>query len=91
MTYALDNGMHDIDVFVVYTDSETYYGKIHPSVALKKYRMVTSKKNAKLIVMGMQSNGFTIADPNDSGMLDIVGFDAAVPDLVKRFVDGELD
>ena len=30
-------------------------------------------------VVGMTSNGFTLADPNDRGMLDVVGFDTSVP------------
>ena len=29
ITYALEKGL-EIDTFIVYTDSETYYGKIHP-------------------------------------------------------------
>jgi 60 kDa SS-A/Ro ribonucleoprotein len=34
----------------------------------------------------MASNGFTIADPDDAGMLDVVGFDAAVPQLIADFL-----
>jgi 60 kDa SS-A/Ro ribonucleoprotein len=41
---------------------------------------------AKLIVVAMTSNGFTIADPNDAGMLDVVGFDAGVPGVIREFV-----
>jgi 60 kDa SS-A/Ro ribonucleoprotein len=33
----------------------------------------------------MASNGFTIADPEDAGMLDVVGFDAAAPQLIADF------
>jgi 60 kDa SS-A/Ro ribonucleoprotein len=33
----------------------------------------------------MISNGFSIADPNDGGMLDVVGFDTAMPQLVSDF------
>ncbi|MBW3631376.1 MAG: hypothetical protein KY464_19090 [Gemmatimonadetes bacterium] len=40
---------------------------------------------AKLVVVGMASNGFTIADPNDTGMLGVVGFDAAAPQLIADF------
>jgi 60 kDa SS-A/Ro ribonucleoprotein len=28
---------------------------------------------------------FTIADPNDAGMLDVVGFDSAAPSLIADF------
>ncbi len=44
--------------------------------------------NAKLIVCGMASNSFTIADPDDGGMMDIVGFDSAAPDVINNFVNG---
>lgn len=45
---------------------------------------------AKLIVCGMTSTNFTIADPTDPGMLDVVGFDSAVPELVRSFVLGQI-
>jgi 60 kDa SS-A/Ro ribonucleoprotein len=35
----------------------------------------------------MVSNGFTIADPNDSGMLDVVGFDTATPSIIADFAN----
>ena len=89
MEYARKNKL-EIDTFIVYTDSETYYGDIHPSEALKKYREEMKIPNAKLIVMGMQSNGFTIADPTDKGMMDVVGFDSAAPQIVSDFSAGRL-
>ena len=30
--------------------------------------------------------GFSIADPNDAGMLDVVGFDAAAPNAIADFI-----
>ena len=83
MLYALNNRL-DVDTFVVLTDSETWCGSIHPSQALRQYREKMGIP-AKLIVMGMVSNGFTIADPADSGMLDVVGFDSAVPQIMADF------
>ena len=74
-----------VDVFVVYTDCETWAGAIHPVQALQMYRQ-QSGINAKLVVAGLVSNGFTIADPDDGGMLDVVGFDAAVPQAMTAFV-----
>lgn len=74
-----------VDVFVVYTDSETYAGRRHPKQALDAYRQV-SGINAKLIVVGMVANQFTIADPNDPGMLDVVGFDSDAPSVMSGFV-----
>jgi 60 kDa SS-A/Ro ribonucleoprotein len=83
MLYALERRI-PIDVFVIYTDSETWAGGIHPTQALAEYRREMGI-NAKLIVVGMVSNGFTIADPNDSGMMDVVGFDTSAPALMSDF------
>lgn len=79
----------EVDTFVVYTDSETYAGPIHPSAALKDYRRTMNLPNSKLAVVGMVANGFTIADPNDPGMLDVVGFDTATPQILSSFSKGE--
>lgn len=88
MLYALDKGL-SVDHFVVYTDSETWAGTIHPAQALRQYRERTGIA-AKLTVVGMVSNGFTIADPADAGMLDVVGFDSAAPQLMADFAAGRL-
>lgn len=84
MLYALRNGL-EVDVFVVMTDNETWAGSIHPMQALRDYRKKTGI-NAKLIVVGMTSTGFSIADPQDGGALDIVGFDSAAPAIMADFV-----
>lgn len=73
-----------VDVFVVYTDNETWFGHVHPAQALEEYRQKMGIP-AKLVVMGMCANQFTIADPRDQGMLDVVGFDAAVPQAMREF------
>ena len=79
----------EIDTFVIYTDSETWAGNIHPADALRAYRRA-SGIDASLVVVGMVSNGFSIADPNDGGMLDVVGFDTATPQLISDFARGAL-
>jgi 60 kDa SS-A/Ro ribonucleoprotein len=79
----------EIDTFVIYTDSETWAGDIHPAQALREYRHA-SGIDARLVVVGMVSNGFSIADPNDPGMLDVVGFDTATPQLISDFARGAL-
>jgi 60 kDa SS-A/Ro ribonucleoprotein len=73
-----------VDTFVVYTDSETWAGNIHPAQALREYRERMGIA-AKLVVVAMASNGFTIADPDDAGMLDVVGFDTATPQVITDF------
>lgn len=88
MLYALDSGI-EADAFMVLTDNETWAGAIHPFEALRRYRERTGIA-AKLVVVGMVSNGFTIADPNDAGMLDVVGMDTAMPALVTDWIAGRL-
>jgi len=83
MLYATERKI-PVDVFVVYTDSETWYGQIHPVQALRQYREKTGIP-AKLIVVAFVANRFSIADPADGGMLDVVGFDTSVPALIRDF------
>jgi 60 kDa SS-A/Ro ribonucleoprotein len=86
MLYALERGL-EVDGFVIYTDSETWAGSVHPVEALRRYR---SEMNipAKLVVVGMVANRFTIADPSDAGTLDVVGFDTATPAVIADFLRG---
>lgn len=78
-----------VDTFVVYTDSETWAGNIHPVQALRKYRE-TSGIPAKLVVVSMTANPFSIADPSDAGTLDVVGFDTSTPNLISDFSAGRV-
>jgi len=88
MVRALEN-KEQVDAFVIYTDSETYMGKIHPQAALEQYRAATGI-DAKLIVVGMTSNCLTIADPKDLNTLNLAGFDTATPRLINDFIGGGL-
>lgn len=83
MLHAIEHRI-EVDTFVVLTDSETWFGKVHPIQALRQYREKTGIP-AKLIVVGMVSSRFTIADPSDAGMLDVVGFDASAPAVMADF------
>ena len=60
-----------------------------PAGALRDYRRA-SGIDARLVVVGMVSSGFSIADPADAGMLDVVGFDTATPQLIGDFARGAL-
>lgn len=87
MIYAMEKKL-DIDAFAVWTDSETYNNpSMHPVQALREYRRQTGIA-AKLVVVGMVSNSFSIADPNDAGMLDCVGFDTSAPAVIEDFIRG---
>ena len=84
MVWARRNQLR-VSAFITYTDSETWAGNIHPAQALRQYRDAFVG-NAKAVVVGMTSNGFTLADPNDRGMLDVVGFDTSVPAVISDFI-----
>lgn len=84
MIHAMENKLK-VDAFHVYTDSETWAGHVHPHVALEQYRQKMGI-NAKLIVVGMCANEFTIANPDDAGMMDVVGFDTTAPTVMADFV-----
>lgn len=87
MLWATRNRLQ-VDTFVIYTDSETNSGSIHPHQALEQYRQ-WSGRPARLVVVGMVSNGFTVANPDDAGEMDVVGFDSASPELIRGFSAGE--
>jgi 60 kDa SS-A/Ro ribonucleoprotein len=87
MVWAAKNNVK-ADVFVVYTDSETWAGKVQPVVALERYRQKMGIA-ARLVVVGMTATQFSIADPRDAGMLDVVGFDGATPNIISSFAKRE--
>jgi len=74
-----------VDAFCVFTDNETWAGGVHPHQALEQYRREMGIA-AKLIVVGMTSTEFSIANPDDAGMLDVVGFDTAAPAVMADFI-----
>nr|XP_034312764.1 60 kDa SS-A/Ro ribonucleoprotein [Crassostrea gigas] len=78
------------DVFVVFTDSVNEDGSVHPSRALELYRKGSGITDARLIVCGLASNEFSIADPDDPLMMDIVGFDSNAPTAIHQFVTGNI-
>jgi len=84
MLWAARNKLN-VSAFITYTDSETWAGNIHPAQALRQYRSEFID-DATAVVVGMTSNGFTLADPNDGGMMDVVGFDTTVPTVISDFV-----
>lgn len=85
MLYA-DKMDMNVDLFAVFTDNETYAGNIKPAAALANYRKKWGK--GKLVVQAMSPSLFTIADPKDAGMLDIVGLDTSSPQIISEFLNG---
>jgi 60 kDa SS-A/Ro ribonucleoprotein len=43
-----------------------------------------------MVVVAMVANEFSVADPNDAGQLDVVGFDTATPQLIADFARGAI-
>lgn len=84
MTNAIDKKL-EFDAFYIFTDNETYAGRIHPFEALKQYRRISGRP-AKLAVCATSATKFSIADPSDAGMMDFVGFDSNVPQLLNDFI-----
>jgi len=78
-----------IDAFIVITDNETYAPNEHPQNALVRYRELTGIQ-AKLIVLGMTGNCFTIVDPTDRNTLNLAGFDTSTPEIASMFMRGEI-
>jgi len=75
-----------VDVFVIYTDNESWAGKVHASVALEQYRQKMGRP-AKAICVGMTATEFSVLDGNDRGSLNVVGFDASAPAIMANFVE----
>lgn len=86
MLNALEKGQK-IDTFVVITDNETWAGKMHPFQALKLYRK-EMQIDARLAVLGVAATPFTIADSDDLGMRDYIGFDSGAPFNLADFSAG---
>lgn len=88
MEYAKQQKL-DVDSFFIYTDNETWAGRIQPSQALIAYRK-KSGNDAKLAVIAAAATRFTIADPKDPGMLDVCGFSSDTPKVLSEFSKGNL-
>ncbi|XP_028833567.1 RNA-binding protein RO60 [Denticeps clupeoides] len=74
-----------VDIFIIFTNNETWFGKANPAEALRSYRQKMSVFS-KLVVCGMTTTGLSIADPDDWRMLDICGFDRVAVDIIHNFV-----
>ena len=86
MRDALKRGLA-VDAFVIVTDRDTWGGDKHPVQALERYRS-SSGIAAKLVVIAMSANGYSIADPDDPLQMDVAGFDASVPGVIAAFIKG---
>lgn len=76
------------DAFVIYTDTQTWYGHPHPIQALWDYRKAMGGLKTKLVSAAMVAygRGDIASAQDDAGTLGVVGFDPNVPSLVTDFV-----
>ena len=99
--FKASNGKQGLyDLFIIYTDNETYYGNVHPSEALDQYNKITGL-TAKMVVVATTPTNSSIeyghrscvdsTDPRNSTprALNIVGFDLNAPTLIKNFASGQ--
>lgn len=88
MVWARQNKV-PVDTFAVYTDNETYAGRVHPHEALRDYRQATGI-DARLQVVAVVPTKFSIADVADPRQLDVSGFDSAAPRLLAHHSAGRV-
>lgn len=75
----------NFDSFLIYTDNESWAGDIHVTEALKRYRDKVNPE-AKLASIAFSATNYSVADPKDAGQMDIVGFDSAIPAIIRDFL-----
>lgn len=88
MVWAAHNKV-EVDTFQVWTDNETWAGQVHPHEALADYAQKMGIP-ARLQVIATTPTEFSIADPDNPGMIDISGFDADVPVLLANHARGDV-
>jgi len=86
ITYFTNNKIHS-DAIVILTDNQTWYGDSHPVQAIKKYRSEISK-DAKLIIVAMCENDYSIVPSNSELDMNVIGLDLHVPKLIVDFTGG---
>lgn len=87
MAFAAQNNLR-YDAFVIITDNETNANRFPPADVLREYRKQSGVVDCKLVVMACTATKFSIADPNDINMLDVVGFSSDAPSVVAQFIKG---
>ncbi|XP_063401706.1 RNA-binding protein RO60-like [Mytilus trossulus] len=74
------------DAIMVFTDSITSCGFIHPAEALKMYTEYVTIPDYRFVVVAMTSDKYSVAAPDSVHNLDVVGFDTSTPDIIMNFV-----
>ena len=80
VTWALSQ-KEEYDLVMILSDNETWAGTRHLQDAWKEYRKLHPQ--AKLVIASTAANQHTVGDPSDSSVLQTVGFDANLLEIVK--------
>ncbi|MCP9264324.1 hypothetical protein DINM_022371 [Dirofilaria immitis] len=79
-----------VDAFIICTNNVISNNPHDTFVELQNYRTTMNLPSTKLIVINIVGTDFNIANPTDPNMLDICGFNASVPAVIREFVSGAL-
>jgi 60 kDa SS-A/Ro ribonucleoprotein len=82
--HAANQGAN-VDLFILLGDGQSWLGSPHAAQAMQFYREKTGNHQAKMVVVNMCSTLTTLADPNDAGIIDVIGFDTNTPRIIKEF------
>ncbi len=77
------------DLFVFWTDAESWAGTKHPSQALRKYREKINP-DAKAIYVTLAPYRISLVDPKDPHSWDLAGFDPGLPKVIQMIATGEV-
>lgn len=83
--WAISNKIDTIDSFALFTDGMSWGGPKHTFQAVQEYRKFSGRAT-KMAGFQMTASGTSLADPQDAGMMDFVGFDTQAPSVYANFV-----
>jgi len=87
MLWAMAN-RPGVEGFCIWTDDETWAGRLHPVEALSQYRVRNNNLTSKLAVASMVATGYrTAGGYDDAGLLQVVGLDEAAPGVISDFLE----
>jgi 60 kDa SS-A/Ro ribonucleoprotein len=88
--YAIKNRTYT-DLFVFWTDNESWEGRSHPAQVLAEYRRkINPGAKAVYITLVPYGDQTTLVDPKDPKSFDIAGFTSETPKLIQMIADGSL-
>jgi len=77
------------DVICFWTDSESWAGNNHPSLALAQYRQKINP-HIKAVYVTLAPYQLTLVDPQDPLSWDMGGFDPGIPRIIQMLANGDI-